>query len=233
MSCRAAVAVISIALAAGGCRTAAPPPPSHLETDWVAASAEYRAILIQTYRLAGERLEELVSDRQPGTWAVALDADETLISNLRYQEEIAAAGQSYSSASFGAWVERRAAPPLPGVLAFLERVRELGGKIAVVTNRRLAWCEDTEANLEAIGIAYDVILCRGEDREKERRWQRIENGTASPRLPALEIVMFLGDNIKDFPGLDQSLAAADEADFTDFGAEFFVIPNPMYGSWAE
>jgi len=241
MSRWTAVAIISIALAAGGCRTAAPPRPTqlpptkakHLEIDWVRDSAEFRAILIQTYRLAGERLEELTAGREPGTWAVALDADETLISNLRYQEEIAAAGEPYSSPSFGAWVARREATPLPGVLAFLERTRELGGKIAIVTNRKLAWCADTEANLEAIGLPYDLILCRGEDREKEARWQRIENGTASPRLPALEIVMFLGDNVKDFPGLDQSLAAADEAAFTAFGAEFFVVPNPMYGSWAE
>jgi 5'-nucleotidase (lipoprotein e(P4) family) len=213
-------------------------PPSaaqaeHLEIDWVAKSAEYRAILVQTYRLAGERLEELTAGREPGTWAVALDADETLISNLRYQQELVAAGDEYSSASFGLWTARREATALPGARGFVELARRLGGKIAVVTNRRVAWCADTEANLDAIGLPYDIVLCRGDDREKEGRWQTIENGTASPDLPPLDIVMFLGDNIKDFPELDQTLAAQDESALTAFGIEFFVVPNPMYGSWDE
>ncbi len=228
-----AVAILLLVLAGGGCRSVS--PPQHLEIDWVASSAEYRALFLQTYRLAGERLREIIASREAGDgpWAVGLDADETLVSNLRYQQEIAAAGEEYSSQTFGAWVARRQAPVLPGTQAFLQLVRELGGKIAIVTNRRLAWCADTEVNLDALGVPYDVILCRGEDREKEARWQSIKDGSASAELPALEIVMFLGDNIKDFPDLDQTLTTAGEAAFEAFGAEYFVLPNPMYGSWAE
>ena len=46
-----------------------------------------------------------------------------------------------------------------------------------------------------------------------------------------EIVAFVGDNILDFPALNQSIKTQGEAAFSEFGVRFFLIPNPMYGSW--
>ncbi len=212
-----------------GAETAAPSLPH--EVRWVRGSAEYRAILIQTYRFASEVLAAKAADLEPGTWAVALDADETVIDNSLYQQERAAIGEEYTSETWAEWVARREAPPLPGVLGFLAKVRELGGKIAIVTNRREAWCGDTEANFRAYDIPFDVILCRGEESRKEPRWQRIEDGTAASDLPPLKIVMWLGDNIRDFPNLDQDLRLGEKGAFEGFGGELFVVPNPMYGSW--
>jgi predicted secreted acid phosphatase len=121
---------------------------------------------------------------------------------------------------WNAWVARRAARPLPGALGFVERVRELGGVVALVTNRAHEQCPATEDNLRAQGVPYDVILCRppGSDGEKEPRFDSLREGTAAAGLPALEIVMFVGDNIGDFPGLDQSLRRAKEDAYADFGA---------------
>lgn len=200
------------------------------EVRWVRGSAEYRALLVQTYRFAGEVLAAKAADLEPGTWAVALDADETVIDNSLYQEERARIGEAYTSESWAEWVVRREAPPLPGALGFLARVHELGGKIAIVTNRRHVHCPDTEANFRAFSIPFDVILCRKEDERKESRWQQVEDGTAS-QLPPLEIVMWLGDNIRDFPDLDQDLKSQPEVALERFGIEYFAFPNPMYGSW--
>lgn len=201
------------------------------ELRWVRDSAEYRAILIQTYRFAGEVLEARAADLEPGGWAVSLDADETIIDNSLYQKERHLIGQDYDSESWAEWVGRREATSLPGAPRFLDRVRELGGKIAIVTNRKQAECPDTEANLNALSIPFDVILCRRDDGRKEARWQQIQDGTASPNLPPLDIVMWLGDNIQDFPHLEQGLKHQPEAVYGRFGIEFFVLPNPMYGSW--
>lgn len=213
-----------------------PPPVTGLpnEIHWVRNSAEYRAGLIQAYRFAGEVLAATAVDLEPGTWAVALDADETLIDNSQYQKERALVGQPYDSESWAEWVGRRRAPPLPGAVAFLAQIRELGGKIAIVTNRKQAHCPDTQANFRAFEIPFDVILCKppGVER-KEGRWQQIEKGTASPELPPLDIVMWLGDNIRDFPELGQELRNSPESTFERFGIEFFVLPNPMYGSWRD
>jgi 5'-nucleotidase (lipoprotein e(P4) family) len=165
---------------------------------------------------------------------VVVDADETLISNSEQSKERALAGRDgYFEEDWDEWVNRKSAPALPGVKPFLERVHELGGQVAVVTNRRNSHCPQTAENLDALGLPYDVMLCRGETRDKQPRWTSVENGTASEELPALEIVMWIGDNIHDFPGTDQALRFADSEAFADFGDVFFILPNPLYGSWED
>lgn len=208
---------------------AAQPPSLH----WARTAAEHRAAFLQTYRAASERLEELVAGRDPWTWAVALDADETLIDNSLYQKEREAQGLGFSRESWAEWVERRAAPALPGGRDFLEDVRRLGGRIAVVTNREEVLCIATEDNLRAERLPYDVVLCRpmGGPSDKEPRWEAVERGTASPNLPPIRIVMWIGDNVGDFPGATQALRDAPESELDPFGDRWWVLPNPMYGSW--
>ena len=241
------------ALLLAGCRAVTPAPetPATLPTPpasapvpqavelpndvrWSRDSAEHKAILVQVYHMAGEVLAPMAAELEPGTWAVALDADETVIDNSLYQKERIEIGETYSSESWAQWVARKEAPPLPGALGFLGRVRALGGKIAIVTNRKEDHCPDTRANFHAFSIPFDVILCKppGEDR-KEVRWEKVENGTAAEGLPPLDIVMWLGDNIQDFPRLDQELRRQPEAAFERFGLQYFVLPNPMYGSWED
>jgi 5'-nucleotidase (lipoprotein e(P4) family) len=201
------------------------------EIRWVRSSAEYPAVLVQTYRLAEAALERRAAGRPAGTWAVAIDADETLINNSQQSKEQALGEPGSFEVQWDAWVKRRAAPALPGARGFLERVHELGGRIAVVTNRRERHCPQTAENLTALNLPFDVILCRGEDRDKAPRWRSVEDGTASPDLPPLEIVMWVGDNVHDFPGLDQELRFAPLEAMSEFGDRFFILPNPLYGSW--
>jgi 5'-nucleotidase (lipoprotein e(P4) family) len=194
-------------------------------------SAEFQAIILQTYSLAGQELRKRVEGKAPGTWAVALDADETLISNMDYEKELVRLGRESTDELWVAWVAKHAAEPLPGALEFLDLVQKLGGRIAVVTNRKDRDCPDTRANLEAFEIPFDVLLCRTDVREKEPRWAKIENGTATEGIPPVEIVMWLGDNINDFPGMSQESRFSSPEAFDDYGTRFFVFPNPSYGSW--
>jgi 5'-nucleotidase (lipoprotein e(P4) family) len=198
---------------------------------WFRNSAEYRALAIQTYLAAGERLAEIVADGSADAWAVALDADETVLNNSQYNKERALQGLGYSPDSWKEWVGRKEAPPIPGSVAFLQRVHALGGKIAIVTNRTQEECPDTEADFAKQRIPYDLMLCRTDTGEKEPRWKMIEDGTTPQGLPPLRIVLWVGDNITDFPDLDQTIRSRPEDAFTDFGHRYFVIPNPMYGSW--
>jgi 5'-nucleotidase (lipoprotein e(P4) family) len=211
------------------------PPPATLPDSlrWVRDAAEYQAALWQVYRLATERVEAQARTRTAGAWAVILDADETVISNLTYQVERARAGQAYSSESWRAWVARREATPLPGAGRFLSRVRTLGGRIAIVTNRLQSECSDTEAVFQAHELAFDVMLCRpdGGASDKNPRFQAIAAGGTALGPQPLEIVAVVGDNIQDFPGLRQSIKAEGGPAFSEFGIRYFVVPNPMYGSW--
>jgi 5'-nucleotidase (lipoprotein e(P4) family) len=217
-----------------------PPPPEQAAVELPASvrwahGAEYRAAAIQIFHAAGEELQELAGVLEPGAWAVVLDVDETVLSNLGHEVERARAGRGWDRAHWNAWIERRAATPLPGAVAFVEQVRELGGVVALITNRDQAHCPPTEDNLRRQGVPYDVILCRpnGAGGDKAPRWTALREGTAAAGLPPLEIVMAVGDNIRDFPPLDQSLRNAPEADFAPFGESYFVIPNPLYGSFED
>jgi 5'-nucleotidase (lipoprotein e(P4) family) len=236
------VAAVLILLAGGGCRTAgsasapvtvASPAAPPLALHWVRSSAEYRAAAAQAYRMATRRVDIVGASMVPGTWAVSLDADETVIDNSQYMKERAAAGLSYSSESWREWVARRAAVPIPGSAAFLRRVKEMGGTIVIVTNRTEAECPDTEENFRALDLPFDLMLCRPEEgpSEKEPRYDSVANGTARPGLRPLEIVLWVGDNIQDFPQMRQEVRKAGEAALAEFGGRFIIVPNPMYGSW--
>lgn len=200
---------------------------------WVRTSAEYRAAAIQAYRVATVAVEGAASERKAGTWGVILDADETVLDNAQYQLERAEKGLAFSRESWAEWVSRRSAPALPGAVTFLRRVRELKGVIAIVTNRTEAQCADTDANLRQVQIAFDLLLCKPNDGsdDKSARFESVVQGTASPSQPPLDVVAWVGDNIRDFPQLNQELRRAPEDAFAEFGRRFFVIPNPLYGSW--
>jgi 5'-nucleotidase (lipoprotein e(P4) family) len=198
---------------------------------WVQTSAEYRALALQAYNLGIERLDELAASGLPTAWAVVLDIDETTLNNVQYQRERAELGTGHSPASWTAWVNRKAAPAVPGAKAFTDRVRALGGKVVLVSNRKAGVeCDPTAQNLTAVGIRYDGMLCRTASGDKNPRFDAIESGTAAG-LPALTTVMYVGDNIKDFPALSQDLRSEPDAEFAEFGRQFLLIPNPMYGSW--
>jgi 5'-nucleotidase (lipoprotein e(P4) family) len=199
------------------------------EIRWVRDSAEYEAAVRQTYLMAEDHVERAAVGRVKGSWGVVLDADETTISNLAYQIE--RAGKPYEETSWQAWVKRREATALPGAAAFLARVRALGGKIAIVTNRRESVCADTKAVFDARGLAYDLMLCQTDTGDKNPRFAAVQSGLLPSMLPPLTVVAFLGDNIQDFPALSQAIKGGGDAAFNEFGSRYFVIPNPMYGSW--
>lgn len=202
------------------------PPGIH----WVRTAAEHRVIYETTFAAAAEAVAERVS-RMDRAWAVVVDADETLLDNSLYQLRRARQGLGYTPESWNDWVREEAAPALPGAVAFTRRVRELGGIVAVVTNRDDSVCAETRRNLSAEGVIWDLVLCRTGPSDKDTRFAMVAEGTTPVGLPALEIVAFVGDNIEDFPGGEQRLRAAPGDRLTDFGTRFFVLPNPMYGSW--
>ncbi len=135
-----------------------------------------------------------------------LDADETVISNMQYQIERAQARLTFTPESWRAWIGRREATPIPGAGAFLARVRDLGGRIAIVTNRLESECADTEAVFKTHRLAYDMMLCRPDTgpSDKNPRFAAVTAGTTKVGGPPLDAVMFVGDNILDFPNLSQA-----------------------------
>jgi 5'-nucleotidase (lipoprotein e(P4) family) len=222
---------LALTCATSRCDRPGPAGPIGLDIRWHEKSAEAKAQSYGAYALATERIEAMRASGLPSSWAVVMDIDETTLSNVTYQRERAELGTAYSSASWLAWVRRKAATPMPGADTFVARVRALGGKVVFVSNRKDgSECGPTAENLAALGIAYDGMLCRTTTSDKNPRFEAIEDGTA-PGLPALTTVMYVGDNIQDFPNLSQDLRHEAAGEFSDFGHRFILIANPMYGSW--
>jgi 5'-nucleotidase (lipoprotein e(P4) family) len=242
-SALSASTVVAVLLSVGACAHPAPtiqPAPSTsssrgLPNDirWFRASAEYRALARQAYAVAGERIPELARGLVPQSWTVVLDADETVLDNSEYQRRRAVLDSSYTEPSWAKWVNERAAPAVPGAPELTRKVHALGGRIAIVTNRADSLCAVTRANLQSVGIEADMVLCQPPgEADKNPRFGRIQNGSAVPGVPPLRIVAWFGDNILDFPNLSQAVRNDPRA-LDDFGRRFFILPNPMYGSWQQ
>lgn len=223
-----------------GTTAQAPAPAAKTDTvygalRWTRASAEHRVLYLQVYRAADSALATRSAGHAAGTWGVILDADETILDNSLYELERLRAGLPYTNASWNAWVLRGAAPALPGTVAFTQRVRALGGRVVIVTNRDDSVCDATRENLRRDQVPFDQVICKaaGSPDDKNPRFRAVQRGVAPSTLPPVDVVMWVGDNIQDFPGGSQVLRSPSAADslLSNFGASWFLLPNALYGSW--
>src|SRR3954463_12965967 len=134
--------------------------PRRLPNDvrWFRTSAEYRGLTRQAYAVATRRLPELSRGLPSQAWAVILDADETVLDNSEYQRRRFMLDSGYTEETWAAWVNERAAPPVPGAPEFTRAVHAMGGRVAIVTNRADSLCTATRANLQTAGIETDLVL---------------------------------------------------------------------------
>ena len=229
---------IPLLLLVAACSTGRVPPrpepaavaaaPKHLR--WFSESAEHPALTLQVYRAATKAVMEQARLLPAGSWAVILDADETVIDNSEHERRVTAAGLPFSDSTWVEWARERAAPAIPGAVAFIQAVQSAGGRIAIVTNRADSLCADTRANLDAIGVRDVMMLCKTTTSDKNPRFRMVLDGSAPGAGRPLTVVAWVGDNIRDFPGLSQE-SRGDAALMEPFGSRWFILPNPMYGSW--
>src|SRR5262245_50862862 len=91
--------------------------PTNLGIKYVRDSEEYATLARQVYRGA---TGAVISSAAGGAfWGVILDIDETALDNSSYQLERGAYGLPYDDASWNAWVNRRVATAVPGVVDFV------------------------------------------------------------------------------------------------------------------
>ena len=237
LACQVLLVLASAGVATGQspCNCEPPPEPSHLEIKWVRDSAEYAALVRQVYRQATAAVRAAAERRGPARdWAVVLDIDETALDNSVYQLERAAYAKPFDDASWNAFVRRMQSPAVPGALDFVTGVRAAGGRVTWISNRDDATREATRRNLAHVGLWHDddrLCLLTEKAYTKAVRRREVTTGTGAcawAGRPA-EVVAFVGDQLGDFPAAGEDLpdAGRDEA----LGTRFFLLPDPMYGSW--
>ena len=209
--------------------------PSRLEIKWVRDSAEYVALVRQVYRQATGAVRAALERRGPGRdWGVVLDIDETALDNSVYQLERAAYGTPFDDVSWNAFVRRMQSPAVPGVVDFVNAVRAAGGRVTWISNRDDATREETRQNMAHVGLwNEDDRLCLQTEKAytKAIRRREVSTGTGACAWAGrpVEVLAFVGDQVGDFPAAGEDLpdAGRDEA----LGTRFFLLPDPMYGSW--
>ena len=228
---------------------------------WVKHAAEYRAIAEQVYRAAEDALPRYIADRswsaipeQTGAEdlppAVILDVDETVVSNVDFQLTFE---RPFANHKLDSWSSNYESLAIPGVKDFVDAARAQGVTVFFVTNRpceRITGIEDrcpqegtTVDDIREVGIAVEpeFVMLSGEqpgwDREKLVRRQLIAR--------THRVIMLIGDDFGDFvpcarkkvvapctaPATRASRGEALEKFDEYWGAGWYILPNPMHGSW--
>jgi 5'-nucleotidase (lipoprotein e(P4) family) len=210
------------------------PDPENKQVKYVRDSEEYATLTRQVYRQALAAVTANTRTRMAGPWVVVLDIDETVLDNSTYELDRSTYGLTFEPRSWNAWVERGEAGMVPGVLGFISGVRRLGGRIAFITNRDEATRAATIENLRRFNLWEEVDrLCLATDSTYTKRVRRTEvtegRGNCAWAGTPAPVIVYVGDQLGDFPGAGET--DADVGTDDAFGRRYFLLPNPMYGSW--
>lgn len=231
----------------------APADDAFNATVWFQTALERELVYREVYRAAGERLSAALAD---DTWdalptsdrgdvdvrrlplAIIVDVDETVLDNSPQQVRQIRAGDGFDPARFDAWVDEGRAKALAGAREFLQKAAARGVTVYYVSNRNAGQRGVTAANLRAqgfpvaddaqfLGLGLDVPGCTSKGSDKSCRRQLVGRGH--------RVLMLFGDQLGDFV---QPAANTPEgrraavAPYLDWiGQRWWVLPNPMYGSW--
>jgi 5'-nucleotidase (lipoprotein e(P4) family) len=224
-------------------------------TLWMQVAPEYRANVQQVYRMAAERIAApapgSAAIEQAGIapaalarlpTAVILDLDETVLDNSVFQARLLRDRAVYNPQNWGEWVMAAEAGALPGAREFIAAARRLGHTVFFITNRDCKIPAPTATdpcpaktatmrNLVALGIDPAPDPAHTLVRNERSEWN---TGTKTHRRASIathyRIVALVGDDLGDF--VDPRVFAADRERLEPrFGVSWFVLPNPVYGSW--
>ncbi|MCH9695494.1 MAG: hypothetical protein K0U72_13360 [Gammaproteobacteria bacterium] len=227
---------------------------------WVKHAAEYQAISAQVYAQAGRDLAGLITDSTwsalPGhagdatkPVAIILDMDETIVSNVDFQID----HLPYSSFKHYVWNRDNKAVEIRGAVSFLRAARDAGVEIFFVTNRP---CETVEGiagacpqELVAIGDVHDIGFETDADHVllayEQPGWGKEKLSRREHIAKTHRVIMLFGDDYGDFvfcarakPVAPCSVAASRASrtaaldTYSDYwGRGWYILPNPMHGSW--
>jgi 5'-nucleotidase (lipoprotein e(P4) family) len=227
---------------------------------WVKHSAEYRAMTEQVYAKATSDLPGFVEDTAwsviPGQddaaqlpVAVILDVDETVVSNIDFQLTFE---RPFENWKLDEWTRNTVATPIHGVKEFVESARAAGVTVFFVTNRPCELregisdpCPQKQTTIEDIaevGIETDADHVFLSD---ERGWNREKSTRRKHIAQTHRVVMLIGDDLGDFlpcvrkkpyAPCTTSASAADRMKMVEdnrhlWGNGWYILPNPMHGSW--
>lgn len=215
---------------------------------YMQTSAEYRAVCVQTYNWAAERLLQKLAnlDDTAKPPAVVMDLDETVIDNAGFQSYLDREKLTYSDEIWEKWESGfpNDVKLIPGAKNFIERAEALGVTVIYLSNRLHKHRETTIRALTNVGLSTEgidqrLLLKEDSSNKTKRRALAAENH---------RIIMLVGDNLRDFSEdfvtpqrdfndpVNGEIAMKQRWEVVDrnayrFGTDWIVLPNPVYGEW--
>lgn len=172
--------------------------------------------------------------------AVVFDVDETVLLNLGFEYDDAThPGRAYDEKRWQAW-ERTGASKVsatPGSVRALGVIRQLGVTVVFNTNRSAANADSTRAAIEGAGLGPaihgETLYLSGDDAMGSKK-----DGRRATIAAKYCVVAMGGDQLGDFSDLFNAglvpaarrTAVLTEPLITMFGAGWFTLPNPAYGT---
>ena len=218
----------------------------HAGIDWYRESAEKKAIYNEIFKMAyfviDQNVEKVKKDYPGEKWGVVFDLDDTVFDNHELNWKFYRDQKVYEADIQKSFIidGEKTVHASPGVIDLITYVRNKGGEVSFVTDRRVMYAPYTDVDLGKIGLVkdkdyrqilyYDFPLNEPVSgaQPKQERFDAvdIESGKPSTKVTAYHVVAYFGDNILDFPHSNQG-----DYDQNKFGSIYFCLPNPMYGSW--
>jgi 5'-nucleotidase (lipoprotein e(P4) family) len=227
-------------------------------TLWYQTSAEFKASAIQTYQTAALQLPHAIADKnwtalpnqtsnyQQLPLAIIVDIDETILDNSPTAAQAVLLNSGYDPKRWDQWVAMASAKAVPGAVAFVNKAEGAGVKVLYISNRE---CEkrigsndscpqkaDTLRNLKTVGIekidASQIWL-----KSEQQGWSSEKESRRLLAAKDFRILMSIGDDFGDFlPDVKKNITPEQRSALVDqyqnyWGAKWFVLANPTYGSW--
>lgn len=222
--------------------------PTTSATLWTQNSAEYKALTQSVYRAASANLElaledsfwDAIPDRDDDSYhdlppAIIVDVDETVLDNSAFQARMIKQNKDFDLELWNQWVMEAQADAVPGATEFLKAANGKGVSVFYLTNREAKVEEGTRENLNDLGFPLnndeDVILSNNE----RKNWTSTKTERRAFVARNYRVLMVFGDDLNDF--LSAKNISQNERDElvkmhkAKWGRQWFVLPNPVYGSW--
>jgi 5'-nucleotidase (lipoprotein e(P4) family) len=224
-------------------------------TLWFQKGLERDMVYRTVYRAAAQRLDAALADP---TWdalprqdrvvdarglkpAIIVDVDETVLDNAPSQVRQIRAGSEFEPGTWDAWVAEHKARPLAGAAEFLSAAARRGVTVFYITNRKAYAVDATTQNLRDTGFpvaAASQVLGAGTEVEGCETKSPSDKSCRRQLVGRTHrVLMQFGDQTGDFVAAASSAQesrAAAVAPYADWlGERWFVLPNPMYGSWED
>lgn len=198
---------------------------------WQQHSGEYRALCFQAYNFARLSLNDRLKSGKRGKLnCVIVDIDETVLDNSPFQASEVKKGISFDPSDWTRWTGLGIADTVPGALSFLKYAARKKVETFYISNRTVDEQEGTLKNLKMMGFPFADeahLILKSSTSDKEPRRQKI--------LEKYNVLLLCGDNLSDFSNVfyreGKNTKEQVEQAKGLFGAQFIVLPNPMYGDW--